>query len=337
MTDLGKLIQIKNLRDFWPDEARHFTPWLAKEDNLALIGETLGFGRDWLELVELEAVVGRFSADILCQDTGSEDSFVIIENQFGQTDHDHLGKLLTYAAGRKAKTVIWISEYIRDEHRAALELLNDATSEDYQFFALEIELWKIGDSAVAPRFSVIAKPNEWSRTAKTMTRRATAEGLSDLKKQYVRYWAAFRQMLADKSDLRAQKASPQQWIHMPIGRAHFTLTANVNSREKWIMAQLELHQDDAAGYFELLERDRKAIDEECPFELTWEALPHRKSARISVKRSNTDPTAEEMWEDQHTWLVERLVTLRDVFRDRVHALELDEIAEKPPHSLNGDE
>ena len=80
--------------------------------------------------------MGSFSADILCRrlDGGSdEESWVVIENQYGRTNHDHLGKLLTYAAGLKARTVVWIAEEFRDEHRAALDLLNASTAPEHVF------------------------------------------------------------------------------------------------------------------------------------------------------------------------------------------------------------
>lgn len=326
MSALGQLIQIKDLRSQWADEARDFTPWLAQSDNLALIGETLGFGHDWLEVVEVEASVGRFSADILCKDTASDDHFVIIENQFGKTDHDHLGKLLTYAAGRKAKTVIWIAEHVRDEHRAAIDLLNDATSDDYQFFALEIELWQIGESAIAPRFSIIAKPNEWARATKQAAKKRTTANLSELQKTYAEYWTDFKALLEDTTIIRAQKASPQQWIYMRLGRAKFSLTANVNSQQKFIQAQLELHDSEGGLFFKLLERQRAQIDAMCPFPLEWEELPNRKGSRISIQRDG-DPVNQSDWPDQHAWLVEKLTVLYGLFHDRIKELDLDDLDE----------
>jgi len=324
VSGLGRLEQIKDLRSVWKDEARDFTPWLSQESNLELIGETLGYGADWLELVEMEAVVGTFNADLLCKDTASDDRFVIIENQFGNTDHDHLGKLLTYAAGRKAKTVIWVAERVRDEHRAAIDMLNDATGDDFQFFALEIELWRIGDSQVAPRFNVIAKPNDWARRAASSRGNPTA-ALTDLKKTYVAYWTEFKSALSEQSTLRCQKPSPQQWMLIPIGRSFFTLTVNINTREQWIRVQLELHGKDAAGFFQLLERDKVEITAQSPIPLDWEDLPGKKGARISIKQTDTDPTDRATWNRQHGWLINNLNTLYGLFHDRVKALDLDDL------------
>jgi hypothetical protein len=159
MTELGRLERVE-LRNIWQSEAQHFTPWLAREDNLALLADTLGID---LELEAVERNVGPFRADILCKDTIS-DSWVLIENQLERTDHTHLGQLMTYAAGLNAVTIVWIAARIADEHRAAMDWLNDITTGDVQFFALEVELWRIGDSPAAPKFNVVSKPNDWSRS-----------------------------------------------------------------------------------------------------------------------------------------------------------------------------
>ena len=125
MTHLGKLERITNIRTVWPDEAKNFTPWLALPENLSALSEAIGFGPDGFELVAVEHGVGAFSADIVCRSTAPEGGHVLIENMFGRSDHDHLGKILTYASGiPETKTVILIAEEIRAEHRAALDWLN---------------------------------------------------------------------------------------------------------------------------------------------------------------------------------------------------------------------
>ena len=152
-----------DLRTVWADEAQHFTPWLAESENLTRLGDALGLT---LEPRGTEQAVGSFSADILCRrlDGGSdEESWVVIENQYGRTNHDHLGKLLTYAAGLKARTVVWIAEEFRDEHRAALDLLNASTTQEHAYFGVEIELLRIDNSKPAPRLNVVVRPNDWTK------------------------------------------------------------------------------------------------------------------------------------------------------------------------------
>lgn len=144
------------LRDIWPDEARDFTPWLAGNEGIALVGNVTGLN---LEVVDTEVSVGRFSADILAKSKTDEDHKVIIENQLGKTDHDHLGKVITYAAGLGAKTLIWVSDEFCDEHREALDWLNGNSGEQLAFWGLEIRAFRIDGSRPAPQFAVISGPN----------------------------------------------------------------------------------------------------------------------------------------------------------------------------------
>ena len=155
MEELGELIKVP-LREFWEGEASDFTPWLADEENIGLLGDTIGVE---LEVEAQERNVGPFRADILCKDI-STDNWVLIENQLEPTDHTHLGQLLTYAAGLNAVTVVWIAESFTNEHRAALDWLNKITAEGFSFFGLEIELWRIGDSPIAPKFNVVSHPQQ---------------------------------------------------------------------------------------------------------------------------------------------------------------------------------
>ncbi len=147
---LGRLERV-DLRTYWLNEASYFTPWLAQEENVALLGETIGIE---LEVQQQEANVGPFRADILCRNT-ADNSFVLVENQLERTDHMHLGQLVTYAAGLDAVTVIWIASRFTEEHRAALDWLNEITHEGFNFFGLEIELWCTGSSLAAPKDRLI--------------------------------------------------------------------------------------------------------------------------------------------------------------------------------------
>ena len=142
MEELGRLIKVSP-REFWEDEASDFTPWLAREENISLLGETIGLE---LEVEAQEKNVGPFKVDILCKDIETN-KWVVIENQLEPTDHKHLGQLLTYAPGLDAVTAVWIAKSFTDEHRAALDWLNKITPDGFSFFGLEIELWRIDDFA----------------------------------------------------------------------------------------------------------------------------------------------------------------------------------------------
>jgi hypothetical protein len=202
---LGRIESV-DLRSIWTSEDRHFTPWLAQPENLETLGETLGIE---LELEAQEKYVGPFRADLLCKNT-ADDSWILIENQIEKTDHKHLGQLLTYAAGLEAITIVWISAQFCEEHRAALDWLNQKTDESVRFFGLEVELWKIGDSPAAPRFKVISQPNDWANTV-----RHAATGLMERPSEILRvkYWTAFRSYLQEnKSHLKPQKPAANHWV-----------------------------------------------------------------------------------------------------------------------------
>ena len=172
--DLGRLERVA-LRDIWTTEAQDFTPWLAQPENLAVLSETLNMD---LETAGQEESVGLFRADILCRDT-LDDSWVLIENQLERTDHTHLGQLLTYAAGLQTVTIVWVAANFTDEHRAALDWLNEITDKRFRFFGLEVELWQIGNSPAAPKFNIVAQPNEWTRSVGKATRRLRFTDLTE--------------------------------------------------------------------------------------------------------------------------------------------------------------
>jgi diguanylate cyclase (GGDEF)-like protein len=155
---LGKLERV-DLRDIWGHEASGFTSWLARDENLAELGQVMGMK---LELVGQERDIEPFRADILCRDALTK-NYVIIKSQLENTNHTHLGQILTYAAGLGARTVVWVAKQFNEEHRAALDWLNNISRDDFEFFALEIELWRIGESLAAPKFNVVSKPNKWQR------------------------------------------------------------------------------------------------------------------------------------------------------------------------------
>ena len=155
-----------------------------QEENISLLGDTIGME---LEVEAREKSIGPFKADILCKDT-SDDHFVLIENQLERTNHTHLGQLMTYASGLHAVTIVWIANRFTDEHRSALDWLNEITADDYKFFGLEIELWRIGDSPFAPKFNIIAKPNDWSSTISRATQSITSGELTETKRLQLDYW-----------------------------------------------------------------------------------------------------------------------------------------------------
>lgn len=201
---LDKLKKV-DLRDVWPHEALDFTKWLSEEPNLAMLSSAVGIE---LELIETESSVGSFNVDIYAQEAGTGRK-VIIENQLEDTNHDHLGKVITYAAGKGAEVVIWVVARARDEHRQAIEWLNQHTDSDFGFFLVEVELWSIGDSLPAPRFSVVEQPNEWTKAIKL------SEGLSETERVKLSYWTKYREVAQATPEFlkvfNPQKPSKNHW------------------------------------------------------------------------------------------------------------------------------
>ena len=210
-SNLGRLERV-SLRNVWLTEAADFTPWLAQGDNLKLLGETIGIE---LQCEGQEKEVGPFRADILCKDTAT-DNWVLIENQLERTDHTHLGQLLTYAAGLDAVTIVWITQRFTEEHRAALDWLNEKTQEGINFFGLEVELWRIGDSRIAPKFNIVSKPNEWTRTV----RDGASGEMTEAKRIQLNFWTAFKAFMDERGGLPCTSPKPQSWLNrrlLPCG------------------------------------------------------------------------------------------------------------------------
>lgn len=310
---LGKLERI-SLRKAWAHEAGEFTPWLAQADNLTLLAETLGL--DELELVGTEHPVGDFKVDILCSDNGSK---VIIENQLEKTNHAHLGQILTYAAGVGARRVIWLAESFRTEHVAALEFLNQHTTDELDFFAVEIELWRIGDSPMAPSFNVVVKPNDWAKTGQQNAKAAAT--MTPTKQRQLAFWTGWQAWLQAKgSTLRTQKPLPQHWTNLALGRAGVHLAATVNSREKRVGMEVYIDHDNSKAMFKQLEEQKAAIQAELNATLDWLELPDGHACRIIQYRPDSPLEDEAQWPAYFAWLEAAAQGMSAVFRPRIRAL-----------------
>lgn len=316
-SQLGRLEKVE-LREVWKTEASDFTPWLAQEQNIELLGETIGID---LEVEAQEKNVGPFRADILCKDTLT-DNWVLIENQLERTDHTHLGQLLTYAAGLNAVTIVWIAERFTDEHRATLDWLNDITDGRFNFFGLEVELWRIGNSPLAPKFNIASKPNDWTNTVGRVAAQIQSEDLTETKQLQLEYWTAFRDYVSEHSKvLKSQKPLPQHWTNFAIGRSYFHMSALVNTSERKIGVVLTLSGPNAKPHFQMLSADKETIEKEIGHELEWRENPDKKESGIWL-RTDLDPTKRDSWPGQQKWLLDNLETFRKVFEPLVKALDV---------------
>jgi len=319
--DLGRLSKVE-LRDIWASEASDFTPWLAQEENLLVLSEALGID---LELEAQEKAVGPFRADILCKDIGN-DSWVLVENQLERTDHVHLGQLLTYASGLEAVTIVWVAARFTEEHRSTLDWLNKITNESFRFFGLEVELWRIGDSPVAPKFNIVSKPNDWSRSVAQAARAIDDSELSDTRQKQRAYWTDFHETLNRfKGPVSGErKPQPQSWMGYSIGRTGFNLEAVMLRQKGQVRAGIYIAGDQAKSHFHLLLEQRAEIESEIGSALQWEELTSGRDSRIAMYLSEVDPESENDWPRQHEWMAAKLNDFHRVFRERVRLLDADQ-------------
>ncbi len=292
--NLGKLKQV-NLRDYWKHEALDFTNWLAKEENLTLLSEEIGID---IVLKETEASVGKFNVDILAVEDGS-DRLIVIENQLEQTDHDHLGKIITYASGFDAEVIVWIVKDVRDEHKQAIDWLNEHTSDKINFFAIKMELWKIDDSSPAPKFQIISSPNNWAKALKSSTSKPARE--TKLSMLQLEFWSEFKKYLQDHhSTLKPRKPSAQHWYDMSIGNSKAHLSLTIVSQKNFITTGLYI-SDNKELYYNL-EKNKEKIEKELNISFEWMALENKKASRIVVSKENIDIFDTGSWEEYFEWL-----------------------------------
>ena len=299
---LGRLKSIEDLRVVWKNEAIDFTKWLAEPGNLELLSDEVGIS---IKLKDTEASVGDFNVDILAEeeDTGK---IVIIENQLEATDHDHLGKLLTYASGYDAEYIIWIVKDVRDEHKKAIDWLNEHTDENINFFAIKMELWQIGDSPMAPKFQIISKPNDWAKAVKD-----SVSDLTDTKLMQLEFWNNFKEYCISKSsNLKLRKPRPQHWYDITYGNAesHIALTVDKDKNKM----RCEIYIVDSKDLFKELHKNREAIESELGEKLEWMELPERKASRIILtKEANVKD--KKHWDEYFDWLLHKAEDFKKVF------------------------
>ena len=315
--ELSRLEEVE-LREVWPTEDKHFTPWLAEEENLIYLGKTLGME---LELEAQEVHVGDFQADILCKN--EDDSWVVIENQLEEANHSHLGQILTYSAGLNAHTVIWVAKKFRDEHRAALDQLNEITDDRFSYFGVEIKVWKIGDSKPAPQFEIVSKPNDWSRSISPPS--------DDWK---TKFWFKLNEHFGETNlNYNIRRPGSKNSVNFGLGNPdEYLLEARLSQQKKRIGVRLNLKGEHAEAYFHLLKEQQDDIEIKFGEKLEWEELPHRKSCVVALHKSGANPQAEEDWKNQHEWMASRLTKFDDVFRDRLQ--ELDPADWEPPEDVD---
>lgn len=310
MDPVGELTPVP-MQEVWPDEAKTFTPWLAQ--NPEMLGKALGLN---LEHEATEHGVGRYSADLVFRET-SEQRRVVVENMFGMTDHDHLGKLITYAAGLGTHYVVLLANDFRAEHRSALNWLNSISTDEFRFFGVTVELWRIGDSQPAPQLRVAVQPDDWQQSV-----RGKLGDLRDSEKAYLRFWEQFLSEFQNAHPGWRRSSSPRKdsAIGFPAPRPGWYrggFCQRADGRYGF-RAELTIRTSEVATtnavYDALYEQKREEIEDELGAELEWERLDEAKTARISLYFPDELRIGDEKrWPEARAWLIEALGRLQKVF------------------------
>ncbi|MBI2258995.1 MAG: DUF4268 domain-containing protein [Flavobacteriia bacterium] len=291
-------------RQKWNNEARDFTPWLA--NNISELNKALGIE---LEVENTEVSVGPYSADILAKDTGT-DNYVVIENQLEKTNHDHLGKAITYASVLDASMIIWIATEFTEEHKKSLDWLNDHTNDEISFYGVQLELWQIDESKAALRFNVISKPNQAVRQA---ARSKVNEDLSDKRKFQFDFWSKFKEKLAKTKKIPSlQTPRPQYWFDVTLGKSYIHISNTCNTDDNTVGVRIYIGNKIADTMLPFLETKKEEIESSIGQKLIWNPNPDNRDKVIFLQHT-TEFEDEKKLDESLNWLVDYTIKFRETF------------------------
>lgn len=309
-----KLGKIKNvdLRNIWKKEDKEFTPWL--KENIDLLSEKLG-----IEVIDTqtEEKIGDFKLDIIGKDANTN-KFVAVENQLESTDHNHLGQLITYSAGVNAGIIIWIAKELREEHKNALEWLNENSISEISFFGVEVHAISIDNSNPAVDFRVIVKPNDWERNIKSSTTR------TDTEISYVDFYSKLVDFYSEVNPkFRKVKAQPQSWLNFGAGKGglYFGWAFRMGSR---FSVELYIDTGDEIENKRIFDELKKYKDELGIKGVEWEDLETKRACRIVIYRKTSGPIKslkDREKDDLINWGAEQMRTLSDTFSRYINKIE----------------
>lgn len=302
---IGKLTEV-DVRDLWKHEQYDFSNWLAKEENIKLLDDEIG-----LTLIDInkEVYIGSYRCDLVAKDE-TTGQIVIIENQLEATNHDHLGKIITYAAGLDAKTIIWIVKEAREEHKAAIEWLNNNSSEEIGFFLIELHAYKINDSLPAPMFKVVEKPNNFTKTSK---QNYSDKELNRSQNERLMFWEEFNTVIVAKGKpFSVRKPTTDHWYDVAIGMSEAHLAINLVNKENKIV--LELYILDNKNLFDHIYEDKEKIENTLQMSFSWERLDGKKASRIKHDVLGLDFSDHSNYPQLMDECIEKILKMRDVFK-----------------------
>lgn len=295
-SDLGRIVPV-DVRQVWPHEARDFTTWLLQ--NADALGDAMGLD---LELTEAERRIGEFTLDLIGQD--GHGRTVIVENQLAQSDHGHLGQILTYAGGADPQVIVWVAPKFREDHRSAVDWLNERTDEDTNFFAIEVSAVRIDDSRPAPLFRLVAQPNSWTKQVHAQK----VDALSGKKAAYADFWPRLLERVhaAFPGWTRVRSGGSDSWLALPYGRSgiHYGLVFARGG------PRVELYIDTGDAKTNLAEFDvfasrRSRLEEAFGGPMAFDPLENRRACRIHVDRpAGGDILQSDQHEHYLEWFLE---------------------------------
>ena len=305
MVNLRRLEEIKDLRTVWPHEALDFTPWLSQDDNIALLADAVGLD---ITVDETESSVGDFNVDIFASETGT-DRKIIIENQLEDTNHDHLGKLITYASGKSADVIVWVVKHAREEHKAAIEWLNNHTDDKIGFFLCEIKLYRIGTSEPAIKFEVIEKPNDWTKEVRKN------ESANETQQRRYDYWVTFQdyafQNVKFAKEFKRRKPSTDHWMNYSIGSSEcYISVSQIRNRDEINVA---LYIPDSKQLYRTLLEQKEDIERTAGISLSWYELPERKASKVIIERAAEFENCNK-WNEQFDWIIDIMLKMKKAFK-----------------------
>jgi hypothetical protein len=301
--DLGNLKAITP-RQKWTSEPRDFTPWLA--ENINSLNKAIGLE---LEVENTEVAAGPYSADILAKDTGTG-KYVVIENQLEKTNHDHLGKAITYSSVLDASTIIWIATEFSQEHQKALDWLNDHTTDEISFYGVQVELWQIDDSKPAVRFNVISEPNQAVRQA---AKSKATDDLSENRKFQFDFWNKFKDKLSKTKKIPSlQTPRPQYWFDVGLGKTHIHISNTCNTDVNTVGVRVYIGNKIADTMLPFLESKKVEIEKSIGHKLQWNPNPENRD-KVIVLLHPTDFNDPKKVEEALEWLVSYTIKFRDTF------------------------
>lgn len=302
--EFGYLKEV-DVRTLWKHEQYDFSNWLAQEKNIELLNDVLGLT---LVDIEKEAYVGAYRCDLVAKDdtTGIK---VIIENQLESSNHDHLGKIITYASGLNANVIVWIVTQAREEHRSAIEWLNNNTNSEINFFLLELHAYKIGNSLPAPKFETVEKPNGFIKYAKGISSQGQ---ISESESERLAFWTLFNEIVASRGKpFNIRKATTKHWYNISIGKTGASISVNLVNKDSSVV--VELYIDDNKKLFDTLLEQKNAIESELGFEMEWQRLNHKKASRIKCSISGLNFEDHSNYEKLMNETIDRVIIMKRVF------------------------